>query len=98
MKSPAKIFNDIHAILRTARQKAYSAVNFAMVEAYWQIGRRIIEEGQKGKERAEYGTKLIYELATRLTAEFGKGFTETNLKYFHQFFIAFSNRKIQRAV
>jgi len=95
MKSPAKFFNDIRAILSAARQKAYSAVNFAMVEAYWQIGRRIVEEEQKGKERAEYGAKLISELAARLTAEFGKGFTETNLKYFRQFFIAFSSRKIR---
>jgi predicted nuclease of restriction endonuclease-like (RecB) superfamily len=59
-----------------------------MVQAYWEIGRRIVEE-QGGAERAEYGAALIAELSKRLTEDFGKGFTVTNLKYMRQFYLAF---------
>jgi hypothetical protein len=83
------IYPEIRSIIEQARHKAYSAVNTAMVEAYWQIGKRIVEEEQKGKERAEYGASLISNLAKKLTAEFGKGFNQTNLKYFRQFYLAF---------
>jgi len=53
---------EIKTILFQARQKAYSAINSAMVEAYWQMGKRIVEEEQQGKERADYGTQLFKEL------------------------------------
>jgi predicted nuclease of restriction endonuclease-like (RecB) superfamily len=89
MKSPAGFFNDIREILRAARRKAYGAINFAMVEAYWLTGKRIVEEEQNGKERAEYGTFLIKELSVRLAGEFGKGFSIANLKNFRQFYIVF---------
>jgi predicted nuclease of restriction endonuclease-like (RecB) superfamily len=81
------IYSSIRTVLVTARQKAYTAVNSAMVEAYWDIGRQIME-AQEG-QRAEYGTGLIKYLAERLTKEFGKGFTATNLKYMRQFYAAF---------
>ena len=68
-------FEEIRSILQHARQNAYTAVNSAMVEAYWQIGRRIVEEEQKGQERADYGKRLLQELARQLTGEFGKGFS-----------------------
>ena len=60
-----------------------------MVEAYWNVGRMIVEEEQQGKERAKYGAALLSKLSVRLTQEFGKGFTETNLRYFRQFYLAF---------
>lgn len=82
--------HDIREILRSARQKACSAVNFAMVEAYWLIGQRIVEEEQAGKERAGYGNRLITGLAKSLTDEFGKGFNTTTLKYCRTFYLAFS--------
>ncbi|MFO0794646.1 MAG: DUF1016 N-terminal domain-containing protein [Candidatus Brocadiaceae bacterium] len=88
-------FNDIRRIIEQARQKAYSAVNFAMVEAYWHIGKRIVEEEQKGKTRAEYGQQLIKELSIRLSAEFGKGFSEANIKNFRQFYLIFKGDKIR---
>ena len=81
-------YQSVAEILRTARANAYRAVNFAMVEAYWDVGRMIVEEEQQGKERAEYGAALLKNLSIRLTQEFGKGFTETNLKYFRQFYQA----------
>ena len=61
-----------------------------MVEAYWQIGRSIIEE-QGGEERAEYGTGLLKELSQQMTKDFGKGFTVANLKNMRQFYLTFPN-------
>ena len=93
---PNKLFfNDIRAILQHARQKAYTAVNFAMVEAYWQIGKRIVQEEQQGEARAEYGKYLIKELSKQLTSEFGKGFSEANIKNFRQFYLTFPSDKIR---
>ncbi|MFN8445441.1 MAG: DUF1016 N-terminal domain-containing protein [Caldilineaceae bacterium] len=86
---PSSFFDEIRAILAQARQKAYTAVNFAMVEAYWQIGKRIVEEEQNGKDRADYGSFLIKELAKQLSQEFGKGFAIANLKNFRQFYLTF---------
>jgi predicted nuclease of restriction endonuclease-like (RecB) superfamily len=83
-------YQSVKQVLEEARKKAYSAVNFAMVQAYWNIGRIIVEEEQKGKATAGYGEYLISELAARLTAEFGKGFTISNIKYFRQFYLSFS--------
>ncbi len=80
---------DIREILRKARTEAYTAVNTAMVHTYWNIGKRIVEEEQKGKERAEYGQKLIKNLSIALNAEFGKGFSVANLWNFRQFYQTF---------
>ena len=82
-------FNDIRAIIQQARQKAYTAVNFVMVEEYWQIGKRIVQEEQHGEARAEYGKKIIRELSKQLSAEFGRGFTEANIWNFRQFYLIF---------
>lgn len=92
-KHEAVLYRDIYAEIRDtlleARAHVYHAANSAMVQAYWQIGRIIVEHEQGGKEKAEYGTGLISALAKRLTGEFGKGFTATNLKYMRQFYLAF---------
>jgi predicted nuclease of restriction endonuclease-like (RecB) superfamily len=89
---------DIKNIMQAARNSAYAAVNFFMVEAYWKIGERIVMEEQKGEKRAEYGTFLIKELSKRLTDEFGKGFMISNLKDFRHFYITFSEAAKSRAV
>jgi predicted nuclease of restriction endonuclease-like (RecB) superfamily len=86
--------SDILTILSDARQKTYSAVNFAMVDAYWHIGKRIVEEEQQGKGRADYGTYLIKELAKRLSGEFGKGFSVANLWNFRQFYQTFPSKEM----
>ena len=83
-------YRGIKSILESARTKAYQAVNFAMVEAYWEIGRRIVAE-QGGPERAEYGRGLIKELSEKMTRDFGKGFTIANLKNMRQFYMTFPN-------
>ena len=80
---------DIKQILAQARQKVYAALNVAMVEAYWQIGKKIVEEEQNGKQRAAYGKAIINNLSTALTAEFGKGFSERTLWDIRQFYLTF---------
>ncbi len=83
------IFTEIRAILQQARQKAYTAINSAMVEAYWLIGKRIVEEEQKGRARADYGAQLIKNLSKALSNEFGRGFSVANLWNFRQFYLVF---------
>ncbi len=85
---------EIKAILALARQKAYQAVNSAMVEAYWLIGKRIVEEEQEGKERAEYGEAILKNLSIALTEEFGKGFSYANLRNFRQFYLTYPDPEI----
>ena len=60
-----------------------------MVEAYWNVGRMIVEEEQQGKERAEYGAALLKNLSIRLSAEFGAGFSEQSLRNMRQFYSCF---------
>lgn len=82
---------NIRNILIEARTKVAHAVNFVMVQAYWSIGRIIVEEEQKGENKAKYGSYLIKELSKKLTNDFGKGFTPTNLKYIRRFYLLFQN-------
>lgn len=90
------LYQRIREILENARNKVYRTANFEMVQAYWNVGREIVEEEQKGKERADYGTYLLIELSEKLTKEYGKGFTETNLRYMRLFYNAFKNHHALR--
>ena len=90
--------NEIKKILKNARQKAYTAVNSAMVEAYWKIGRRIVEEEQSGRERAEYGKEILQNLSKELTEEFGKGYSYRTLREIRQFYLMFSDFEKWRTV
>ncbi|MCG2710350.1 MAG: PDDEXK nuclease domain-containing protein [Thermodesulfovibrionales bacterium] len=96
-KAVESIYSRVREILETARSSAYRAVNFAMVQAYWHIGREIVEEEQRGKAKAGYGDELIVELSGRLTAEFGKGFTQTNLRYMRLFYLSFEMMNVTRS-
>lgn len=83
-------YENIKATLNEARQKAYSSINFYMVEAYWNIGKLIVEE-QNGQGKAEYGEFIIKNLSKELTKDFGKGFTPSNLRNIRQFYLIFNN-------
>ena len=85
----AHAYKRIRTVLVEARLTAWRAVNSAMVSAYWEIGRVIVEEEQRGGSRAEYGAKLIEGLGVRLRAEFGKGFDSSNLWNMRAFFLAY---------
>jgi predicted nuclease of restriction endonuclease-like (RecB) superfamily len=82
-----QFFADISALLQAARNTACRAVNSVMVETYWKIGRRIVEQEQRGMERANYGEYLIERLSRHLGDAFGKGFSEANLRNFRQFYL-----------
>ena len=83
------LYSNISKIIEDARGKVYHTANFEMIQAYWHIGKLIVEEEQKGEGRAEYGKALIKELSKKLKSEYGKGFTESNLKYMRQFYNTF---------
>ena len=85
----SELYRNISQILQASRQNAYRAVNFVMVEAYWNIGRLIVEEEQQGKQRADYGIHLIKNLSVKLNADFGKGFSEQSLWNMRLFYLKF---------
>ena len=91
------LFERVKSILSEARDRAWKAVNSAMVVSYWEIGHIIIDEEQKGKSRAEYGKKIISGLAQRLSAEFGKGFDERNLWFIRSFYVAYPKMNALRS-
>ncbi|MBR5635027.1 MAG: DUF1016 family protein [Prevotella sp.] len=91
-----QLYANVKSILATARQRAYTAVNFAMVESYWLIGQSIVEHEQHGEVRADYGKGVLKELAERLTREFGKGFDERELRKMRQFYQLFKIRDTLR--
>lgn len=84
----AHLYEAVSRVLSEARNKAYHAINFVMVQSYWEIGRLITEDELKG-QRADYGKEVLRQLSIRLTKEFGKGFDESNLRYMRLFYKAF---------
>jgi predicted nuclease of restriction endonuclease-like (RecB) superfamily len=82
------LYSSIANVLIEARGKVYRAVNFVMVQAYWEIGRLITEDELRG-QRAGYGKEVMKNLSLRLTQEFGKGFDESNLRYMRLFYKTF---------
>ena len=106
MKQPGKkyndednmLVNDLRSIVSKARSKAFAAVNYSLVERNWRIGQRIVEEEQNGASRAEYGKHVIEVASAALTEEFGKGFSETNIRTFRKFFLIFNNLEIQQTL
>ncbi len=91
------VVENIKAIVASGIGHAYSAVNRAVVITYWNVGKRIVEQEQEGNQRAEYGTALIEVLAAELTKEFGKSFSERNLRHFRQFYLYFPDEEIWNA-
>lgn len=84
------VYSNISTLLYEARKKVKTTVNSVMVYTYYEVGRMIVEEEQNGKERANYGKELIKSLSLKLTKEFGKGFSITNLKQMKTFYIKYS--------
>ena len=92
-----EIITDIKNIISSGREMAYGASNKAMILAYWNIGKRIVEQEQGGKERAEYGKGLISALSETLTQEFGQNYSKRNLHYYVKFYQYFSDEQIVNA-
>ena len=80
------ILKDMCGIIESSQKAAYQAVNIALVRRNWLLGYRIASEEMRGKERAKYGAEIIKKLAKELSAEYGKGFTKSNLYSFYAFY------------
>ena len=80
------ILNDARRIIETARTNAIRSVDFSRVQMYWNLGRRIFEEEQQGKDRADYGAYIVKSLAKELEREYGSGFGIRQLEQSRQFY------------
>lgn len=96
-KQDVSLYQDVCHIIEQGRERAYNAVSQQMVETYWNIGRRIIEEEQQGKERAEYGEQIIEKLSKQLTLLYGKGFGPRYLRSFRRFYLIFDKYEIWKS-
>ena len=83
-------------IVRAARRMAYTAIDYAQIQSNWLIGQRVVEQMQKGAERAEYGAHVIKIASEALTEEFGSGYSETNIRNFRTFYLTFNDLQIQQ--
>lgn len=97
LTSYQSLIDDLKLLIEEGRNSAYAATNKAIIETYWNIGRRIVEEEQHGEQRAEYGKSLIKNLSIDLTQEFGSGFTERNLRNYRRFYLLFKDQNIWNA-
>lgn len=88
------LLNDVRKIIEAGRKEAYIAINQAAVFTYWNIGKKIVEEEQNGKSRAEYGKQIIKVLAAELSIEYGNTFNKRNLDYYRQFYLSFNDFEI----
>ena len=92
------IVRDIKSVLDTARANVVRQVNSELLDAYWNIGRIIVEYEQSSPERADYGKQTLKELAKVLTAEFGKGFSVSNIQFMRRFYQAYQRRCLKLAI
>jgi len=91
-----QLLSAIRQIIEQARQWVHQTVNSEMVQAYWHIGRLIVEDEQQGQQRAAYGKQQLQQLSEQLTREFGKGFDASNLRNMRSFYLCFPNRDALR--
>src|ERR1017187_1743474 len=90
-----RVLKEVVLLLEASRRKSIQVINNVMTATYWEIGRRIVSIEFEGKDRAEYGKRVIEKLASDLTARFGRGFGRSNLFQMRAFYLAF--QKVQTA-
>lgn len=93
-KSTDNIIEDVKAIIENSQNNAYDAVNTIIIRKNWLIGRRIVEEEQKGQKRAKYGAHIINDLSKSLTSDLGSGYSPRNLRSYRMFYQIFSEDEI----
>ena len=93
-----ELIGDISALLETTRRQSIRVVNAFMTATYWEIGRRIVEFEQGGKERAVYGAKLLLRISADLTAKFGRGFSQRNLLHMRLFYLITQPQQISQTL
>ena len=85
---------DLRQIIEQGRRQAYISINASMIQTYWSVGRRIVEEEQHGEARAGYGEYVAKTAAETLQAEYGNTFNYRNICYFRQFYLCFNDIEI----
>jgi hypothetical protein len=88
------VIADIKSIIDQGRRSAYNSIGSIMIDTYWKIGRRIVEEEQQGETRATYGAKLIQNLSNLLTPIYGTSYNKRNLDYYRKFYLLYSDLEI----
>lgn len=91
------LYADVHALILSARQVVSRGVNLLQVQTNYKIGHRIVEQEQRGSNRAEYGKELLRDLSDRLTSDFGSGFSRSNLEYMRRFYLTYRERVGQKS-
>ena len=91
-----QFLHEIKQIVEVARRSAYRAVNTVQVLSNWLVGRRIVEQEQLGKVRADYGAHVIELASAALSEEFGSGYSETNVRNMRKFYLIFNGLEIQQ--
>ena len=86
---PNRLFEDLSSIISNGQRQAYATAGQVAIATYWNIGRRIVEEEQQGEIRALYGSKLISELAQRLSSIYGNNYNKRNLQHYRKFYLLF---------
>ena len=89
-----QLYSDVRAIIEDARRSVCVGISTVQIDQNWRIGRRIVEEEQKGSARAEYGKRIVSNLSTRLTAEYGEGYSERSLWEYRRFYQVFDDLEI----
>lgn len=89
-----EFIGDVRRIIEEGRKQAYAVAGNIALATYWNVGRRIVEEEQNGNSRAEYGKRLIAELANNLKKDYGSGYGKRNLAYYRQFYLVFNDIEI----
>ena len=96
--SESVLIVEVRQIVQAARNQSYRAINVMQIVSNWLIGQRIVVQEQMGKDKADYGKHVIEIVSAALTEEFGKGYSETNIKSMRKFYLIFSNLKIRQAL
>jgi predicted nuclease of restriction endonuclease-like (RecB) superfamily len=91
-ESLSSLLTEVRQLIQSARRSVSTVVDTFQVMTNFEIGRRIVEHEQKGAKRAAYGAELLKELSSRLTEEFGRGFSRSNLEYMRKFFLEWESR------
>jgi predicted nuclease of restriction endonuclease-like (RecB) superfamily len=96
--SESELIAEVRQIVQAARNQSYRAINVMQIVSNWLIGQRIVVQEQMGKDKADYGKHVIEIVSAALTEEFGKGYSETNIKSMRKFYLIFSNLQIRQAL
>lgn len=87
------LYSQVAELIQGARKQVATQVNSALLATYWNVGRLIVEDEQKSAHRAEYGKQVLQTLSKRLTKEFGKGFSVSNLQYMKRFYVVYQKQQ-----